>query len=284
MAQDALYVIGAMYNSLTKAEKKVADVVLKKPQQIPLMSISDLAELAGVGDSTVFRFCQTLQYKGYQDFKMGVLKSLPHDRSVSLALDEEIHPGDTLAEVADKVLAANISALGETRNLLDLAQLDRAVDMMVKADKIMIVGAGLSLLTGFDAFNRFLRITPKVKCTFDTHLQAVEAALSGPGDLALVISFSGLTRDTVDSTRIAKESGASVLAITRYLKSPLTDYADVTLISGANEGPLQGGSTTVKMSQLYLLDILYVEYFRRTTEVSMPNKEKGAAAILGRMY
>ena len=70
-----------------------------------------------------------------------------------------------------------------------------------------------------------------------------------------------------------------MVSITRFEKSPLTSYSDLTLLCGANEGPLQGGSLSAKISQLYLLDILYVEYFKKTSEQSIINKETTAAAV-----
>ncbi|MBO1914515.1 SIS domain-containing protein, partial [Microvirga sp. 3-52] len=74
-----------------------------------------------------------------------------------------------------------------------------------------------------------------------------------------------------------------IIAITRFSKSPLTSFADITLLCGANEGPLQGGSLTAKISQLYLLDLLYTEYFKRTSEVSSINKEHTANAVIEKM-
>lgn len=64
---------------------------------------------------------------------------------------------------------------------------------------------------------------------------------------------------------------------------PLTSYSDLTLLCGANEGPLQGGSLSAKISQLYLLDVLYVEYFKRTKEESVINKESTATAVIEKL-
>jgi DNA-binding MurR/RpiR family transcriptional regulator len=107
----------------------------------------------------------------------------------------------------------------------------------------------------------------------------MSAALMSKRDVAVVISYSGSTKDSIEVAKKAKERGAKVISITRFEKSPLTLYSDLTLLCGANEGPLQGGSLSAKISQLYLLDILYVEYFKRTHEDSIKNKESTAAAV-----
>jgi DNA-binding MurR/RpiR family transcriptional regulator len=63
----------------------------------------------------------------------------------------------------------------------------------------------------------------------------------------------------------------------------LTLHSDVTLLCGANEGPLQGGSLSAKIAQLYLLDVLYVEYFKRTYQESIDNKESTANAVIEKL-
>ena len=100
----------------------------------------------------------------------------------------------------------------------------------------------------------------------------------------VAISYSGSTKDIIQIVKLAKNTGAKVICITRFAKSPLTVNSDITLLCGANEGPLQGGSLSAKLSQLYLLDILYMEYFKRTFETSKRNKEITAEAVLDKLY
>lgn len=282
---DVFAKIGTLNNSFTKAEKKVAEFVLKYPREVLNTSISDLADKCGVGDTSVFRFCKTLKFKGYQDFKMAVVRSLSNGGTEEdWTMNSEVEVTDTLADVTNKMLSANINSLNETRDLLDMNHLEKAVEALIHARQVLFLGVGTSLLTAMEAYNRFLRITSKTKCPIDAHMQAMEASLLSDQDVAVVISFSGSTKDSIESARLAKEAGAFVVALTRYVKSPLTNYADAILICGSNEGPLQGGSLTAKISLLYLLDILYVEYFKRQHALSASNKEKTASAIIDKMY
>jgi len=154
---------------------------------------------------------------------------------------------------------------------------------MINADRFYFFGVGTSLMTALEAKNKFMRITNKADCIIDTHLQAMSAALMTEKDVAILISYSGSTKDTLEVAKIAKERGAMIICITRFAKSPLTSYADITLLCGANEGPLQGGSLSAKLSQLYLLDLLYAEYFKRTLEQSILNKESTAKAVIDKM-
>ena len=108
----------------------------------------------------------------------------------------------------------------------------------------------------------------------DPHMQAMSASMAGPDDLIFIISYSGSTKDNVYVAEIARQAGAKIVGITRFLKSPLTNYMDVLLTCGANEGPLEGGSMSAKMSQLYIIDILFQEYYRKNLAVSRENNKK----------
>ncbi|MBY3624866.1 transcriptional regulator [Paenibacillus sp. VTT E-133280] len=270
--------IHSKYNNLTNTEKKVADYVLENTRSVVYMSITDLADACDVGESSIFRFCKSLSYKGYQEFKIALAHSITVENEIP-QLTDQILMDDTTEAVASKVLTTNVSALNETYNLIDIQKINEAIDYMINAERVSFFGVGSSLITAMEAKIKFMRITNKTECLMDSHLQMMSAALMSNRDVAVIISYSGSTKDSIEVARKAKERGAKVVSITRFEKSPLTSYSDLTLLCGANEGPLQGGSLSAKISQLYLLDILYVEYFKRTSEQSIINKETTAAAV-----
>lgn len=276
--------ISTLYNSFTKSEKRLADYILKERDQIMFMSITELAEKSKVGESGIFRFCKNLGLKGYQEFKISVAQSLnSEENDTTRNIDTEILLNDSLDVLAGKVKQTNISALDQTYNLLDYKDLDLAVEKIIAAERIRFFGIGSSLITAMEGQNKFLRVTNKAEVIIDSHFQVMTAAQMNEREVAIIISYSGQTKDSIEVAKMAKESGAFVIAITRFSKSPMTAYADVTLLCGANEGPLQGGSLSAKISQLYLLDVLYFEYFKKTFEVSKENKEKTARAVADKL-
>jgi len=279
---DIFSLIHSRYYSFTNTEKKVADYILEHKNEVVYMSITDLAETCHVGESSIFRFCKTLKLRGYQELKI----ALAHYTSVEdemPQLSSKITMQDTIDELSSKMLTATINALTETHNLIHTNDVSKVVDEIIKAERIHFFGVGASLLTALEAKNKFMRITNKTECSLDSHLQAMSASLMTKNEIAIIISYSGSTKDTIEVAKIAKDRGAKIIAITRFSKSPLTSYADITLLCGANEGPLQGGSLTAKMSQLYLLDLLYAEYFKRTNNESSKNKESTANAVIEKM-
>ncbi len=284
MQGDFITKIKSEYNQFTKTEKKVADYILEDPRRALFLSITDLAESCGVGDTSVFRFCKTLELNGYQEFKMLLSLSLSESNDLDQFAGKNVALTDSFSQVAQKVLAANVKTLNETYSLLDEASFNRAIGLLDSAKSIYFFGVGGSMLTAMKAMNKFLRIEPKVRCLPDTHMQAMAASVMEPGDAAVLFSYSGATKDTNHVAQLARKAGASVICITRFVKSPLTAYADVTLLSGANEGPFQSGSTSAEVSQMFLIDLLYTEYYRRYFKRCSRCNEKAVESVMEKLF
>ena len=190
---------------------------------------------------------------------------------------------DSFGELAKKVLNTNINALTETYSLIKEEDVNKAINMLHDSRMIYFFGVGASMLTAMKAMNKFLRIENKVFCIQDSHMQSMLASTMSSEDVAVLFSYSGATKDTIHVAQIAKKAGAKIICVTRFIKSPLSSYADITLLSGANEGPLQGGSTSAEISQLFLVDLLYTEYYRRYFEHCSLNNEKTSASVLEKL-
>lgn len=272
------------YNQFTKTEKKIADYILKNADKVLFMSISDLADACKVADASVNRFCRTVGTRGYQEFKMKLSLSYAPDETFGKKKSQNMDDQGAPEQEADRILEKYITALRETRNLLDPAEIEKAVEMMEKAERILFCGIGDSLLIAQAAASRFLRITNKVSCISDPHMQAMAASMAAEKDLFVFISYSGATKDNVLVAQIAKEAGAKIATITRFLKSPLTAYTDVLLLCGSDEGPLEGGSIEAKFGQLFLIDILFNEYYCRNEAISKRNNRKTSKAVVEKLF
>lgn len=282
MKDDFILKIQVNYNRFTKAEKKVADFVISNTKDVLFMSINDLAEACGVGETSVFRFCKTMELQGYQEFKMQL--SLSSSKTESTGPSSRIADNNSFLMRAKTALEQNQNAIKETYSLLDEVTFMRAVGFIEKAKNIYFFGVGGSMNTSLEGMIKFLKIMPRVYCIQDTHMQTMTASMLGEGDLAIITSYSGSTKDMVQVASLAKAGGAKVICITRFEKSPLTSYSDATLLCGAKEDPFDAGSTSAKLSQLYLLDLLYVEYYVRNFEQSSLNNEKTTRAVIEKLY
>ncbi len=284
MRNDLFSLINKKLPSFTKAERKVATLVLSNPYDIMNLSITELAKQFGVSDTSIFRFCKKLNLEGYQDFKMSLVLSLSGSDTAEYAtLSDQINVDDSTDEVCQKLLATNIDALKQTFESLDYSKISAAVDMIEQARMIHLYGMGSSGVMALEAKNRFSRILPNLVFEADAHMQEMSSSLLGPEDLAIAFSYSGSSKDTISVFKRSKSNGAKCLCITHFPDSHLTAYADVVLVCSANEGPFQGGSLSARIAQLFMLDVLYTEYFKKHFVTSDRNKKLTTRAITGKL-
>ncbi|MDF2683743.1 MAG: transcriptional regulator [Brevibacillus sp.] len=273
--------INSYVKSLTKSEQKVAHFVLERFDEILNMSVTDLAEQANVGETTVLRFCRKLDFKGYQEFKLALAKNTINPLS---NLHSNLTESDPFQVMIQKVNASNVQAIQETTGMIDSKELNRAIELILSSQKIHFYGAGVSGVTALDAKSRFMRIGLSADALLDAHHQAMAAATLSEHDLAIGFSVSGSTKDTVDALTIAKANGAKIIASTHFARSPITKMADVVLLNGGRETPLQGGSLAAKIAQLHAIDLLYTGVALRIKEKALYYREKAAKAVVDKAY
>ena len=270
--------INSEYYQLTGAEKKVADFAVHHRKRTQYMSISELAEEAGVAEATVSRFCRRLGYKGYNAFKLAVANSTA-GREEGGALAGEVLPGDSIGELCQKLYAASRDALRETLELIRPEQVRMAASLLAGAGKVLCMGQGGSMLLAHEAAHLFTTALPNYYAVGDAHLQAMSIAQMDPGDAVLYFSYSGSTRELSENLKLVRQRKGRSVLITRFPKSPGAVYADAVLQCGSTEAPVQGGSVAARMAQLYLLDVLFREVCRRDLEGCRRRREAVAGAI-----
>lgn len=283
MADNIFANISNNYYRLTTSEKKVADYILSNKNRVQFMSISELAEESGVAEATVSRFCRRLSLRGYNAFRLALAKATASDHQeagLSEGLEGEISEEDSLSDLCGKLYAAHTAALSQTMNLVRPEQISQAVSLMAGAERVYCMGQGGSMIIAEEAWHLFSTISPHFFAVADSHLQASAAALTGPRDVLLIFSYSGSTKDLVDLMSLARDNGAKVILITRFSKSPGAAHADVVLQCGSNEGPFQLGSVSARMAQLYLIDVLFNELFRRDSREAHHCQERIANALV----
>jgi DNA-binding MurR/RpiR family transcriptional regulator len=278
---NSLLLISSLYNSLRKSERKVADYVLKEPEEAVYSTITDLAEKVGVGETSVIRFCRTLGYKGYQEFKLAVVQDLatPVEQ-----IHGQVEENDDVRTIAEKITSLNTRLLRDTTSLLNERSLQQAADAITRAKKVYFFGVGSSGITIEDAKYRFMRLGFLVEAVADAHFMAMNAALAGKEDTVVGISSSGSTKDLVDAVRIAKSNGAYIICLTNHGRSPITQFADTVLLATSRETPLQGGAFASKLAQIHVLDILSTVIALQQKEKTYEALEKTAKSVLNKLY
>lgn len=273
--------IGSLQNSLTKTEKKIAQAILSQPDLLNHCSLSEVAEQLDVGEATFIRFCRTLGFKGYTDFKLDLAIELATQAQNSNALlDTDISERDTPKEIAIKLHSVLNNVIAETVNLLDYDELLRVVTTVHKAKRIFFFGVGSSGVTAEDAQNKFMQIGLQTVAITNNHFMYMQAALLDKDDVVIGISHSGESEETINAMRIAHQNQAKTVAITHNLRSPITTVADYVLINGNRQGQMQGGSIGTKTAQLFVIDLIYSLLVKAEPEKSVCYKQKTLNVIM----
>ena len=277
----ALNLLRSIYPSLSKKEKEIAKYIIENTSKVIYLSITELSDICKAGDATIIRLAQKLGYRGYQELKLALARSLV---SPEIELLEDVKPEDDLITIIQKIRSRNVKAINDTTEIVDLENLSKAIDLIVNARKVEFYGVGASGITALDAKYKFLRIGILCDAFVDPHLQAMSAACLTEKDVAVGISHSGATKDTVDSLRVAKSSGAKTICITNFSRSPITEVADVVLLTSSPEAPLTSGAIRSKIAQLHVLDLLFTGVAMKIAKKAGEYTEKTAKAVLEKLY
>jgi RpiR family transcriptional regulator, carbohydrate utilization regulator len=153
-------------------------------------------------------------------------------------IHEKINEGDSVKIVGEKVFRSNIKTLEDTLQILDEQALQRAVSAILKANRVEFYGSGGSGIIALDAYHKFIRTGIPCHAHSDAHLQLMSASQLTEKDVAVLISHSGKTKDTLDVMEVAKENGATTIGITNFAKSPLSKKCGYRFVYGIRRNRL----------------------------------------------
>ncbi len=267
----ALIRLRGVYPSLKTALQKVANLILRQPEMAIYASVNEVAAAAQVSEATVMRFCRTLGFKGFQDFKIALARELV---TPSQRIPEAVGPGDDPAVLVRKIFKDNISALEETLEVLDLRQLQQAAQFFLNCRRLAIIGVSGS---GPVAQYAGLRLTPlglDVHYFTEVYEMLTYAALLTGEDVLLAISHSGSARETLDTARVAKDNGARVIAITSNSLAPLTRMADLVLLTAGRELTVPRDGLASFLCQITVIDSLFALLQQARPDESRDNLTK----------
>jgi RpiR family transcriptional regulator, carbohydrate utilization regulator len=187
-------------------------------------------------------------------------------------IHEKINEGDSVKIVGEKVFRSNIKTLEDTLQILDEQALQRAVSAILKANRVEFYGSGGSGIIALDAYHKFIRTGIPCHAHSDAHLQLMSASQLTEKDVAVLISHSGTTKDTLDVMEVAKENGATTIGITNFAKSPLSQNVDIALFTVSEETDYRTEAFASRIAQLSVIDTLYVN-------VMIARKEEGVNSL-----
>ncbi|WP_071841936.1 MurR/RpiR family transcriptional regulator [Yersinia ruckeri] len=260
---------------LSKSERKVAEVILASPQTAIHSSIATLAKMANVSEPTVNRFCRRLDTKGFPDFKLHLAQSLANGTPY---VNRNVEEDDSVAAYTSKIFESTMASLDMVKTHLDIAAINRAVDLLTQAKKISFFGLGASAAVAHDAMNKFFRFNIPVIYFDDVVMQRMSCMNSGEGDVVVLISHTGRTKNLVEMARLARDNDATVIAITSR-DTPLAAEATLPLILDVPEDTDVYMPMVSRIAQLTLIDVLATGFTLRRGDKFRDNLKRVKEAL-----
>jgi glucokinase len=243
-----------LQHELSPAEQRVATLVIEHPRKVLSEPIAEIARLADVSQPTVIRFCRSLGFSGLADFKLKFAGSLTGTIPVR---HSQVRVTDSTHDLSAKVIDNTVSAILKFRDQLDVNSIDRAIEILRRANKVEFYAMGNARVVALDGQHKFFRFRIPTSSYGDSHLFTLAADLLKPGDVVIAISTTGQLPELLTAVDRARAAGADVIAITGS-KSALAKKATVCLAVDHSEDSTTFLSMISRILQLLLIDIMAV--------------------------
>ena len=262
-----LKALSAQLESLTAADRQIAQFIIDHPNEMLAMSSAALAEATGRSQSSVVKFSQKLGYGGYQQLKLAVNKAKALEwQAPGGVIHGTIDASDSYMTILQKLIGSKLLSMRETSSANNEHTIDAALDALGNARKIQLAGVGASSLVARDFSYKLLKLGRSVLMDSDSHIQLVNAAALNEGDVLLALSYSGRSLETLRIAEQAKGRGARLISVTGLQPNPLLDLADIHLFTVADEERVRSSAITSRDAQLMLMDMLFILLMRQQAD------------------
>ncbi|MGC8638134.1 MAG: MurR/RpiR family transcriptional regulator [Athalassotoga sp.] len=259
----------------------MANFIMNDSEKVLYMTVSELASASKVSDASVIRFVKDLGYDSFQQLKIALAKEREDeidDKDITISKD------DSVKEIIEKTKLSCIKAIDDTNSIVDIKKLEDAARAISEAKRVEVYGVGTSAAVAMVIQYKLIRLGIPCKAYDDPHIQAMSASTMNFGDVAIGVSHTGSTKDTVDSLKIAKEHGAFTISITDHPKSPIAKYSDVVLETFSRETPVKSGAGRSIVAQIFLIEVLVGLLYSLDPKKAEKYGEESAKAVSDKLY
>ncbi|MBJ6988113.1 MULTISPECIES: MurR/RpiR family transcriptional regulator [unclassified Devosia] len=259
-----LRLLSAHLDTLTQADRQIAQFIIDQPEQMLALSSSGLAEATGRSQSAVVKFSQKLGYSGYQQLKLAVNKAKAMEwQAPGGVIHGSIDSADNYMTILQKLIGSKLLSMRETTAANSEQTIDLALEALHGANRIQLSGVGASSLVARDFSYKLMKLGRVVMLDNDTHIQLVNAANLTKDDVFVALSHSGRSLETLRTAEVAKKRGATVISVTGLQPNPLIDLADIHLFTVGDEERVRSSAITSRDAQFILTDMLFILLLRR---------------------
>lgn len=234
------------YTSFSLKEKKIADYIMSNYSTMHNINIVNLAEKTGTSNATITRFCKKIGCNSFVEMKLGLsaanYKSVDSDES----------------NVFYTVHSYYQTVISRTQEIIDKKQINILIDKLKSSKRVYVYGVGSSGLSSIEMKYRLQRMGIDIDSITDSHMMIMSSVLVKANDLVIGISNSGTTQEVVKALNGARKNGAFTVAITNFNDTPLTDTADLKLITYNSKFIGENSFINTQLSITYLLDVISI--------------------------
>lgn len=243
-------------DSFSRKERLIADYVLENREDFLTASIAENADNIGVSQASITKFSKKIGLKGLRSLKVELAKE--HTKSNNEVYSKSLSPEDTINDSMDKALNNTVSALYGTHKTVSYDAIEEAADTLANADEVVLFGIGASRIPGEDLFLKLIRIGIKSVVPFDNHVLLTKIPILEPNAVVVLFSTSGRTKEIIDILKLCRDRGVKTILITQSISSPARNIANIVLSTSLEENNTRIGTMTARISQLYLVDVLFM--------------------------
>lgn len=245
----------AQLDNLPAAQRQVGVAILADPEWALRANVESLAERAQVSPPTIVRLCHALGLAGLREFKLQLAQQLAIGTPF---LHRTVQANDDVLTLAQKILRGMVASLADLEQRLDADILENAISTLARVKRLDCYGVGnTSTFMANDAQARFFRLGLTTNAYFDAHMQLISAATLTADDAVLAISHVGRMPSLLEAVEVAREKGATVLAMTQP-GTPLAKLAHIPITVNVPEDAVVRVSTEAYLAHMTLLEILMV--------------------------
>ncbi len=261
--------ITAQLEDMAPADRQIGQFILDNPDQMLKLSSAALAAETGRSQSSVVKFSQKLGFAGYQELKLAVSEAKAQEwHAPPGMIHGSIELGDSYLTILQKLIGSKMLSMQQTLSVNSEPEIEKALTALDTARRIHMAGVGASSLVARDFSYKLMKLGRNVLHDSDSHVQMANVSTLSPHDVLFALSYSGNSIETLRIAEVARERGATVIAVTGLNGGPLGQVANIRLYTVADEERVRSSAITARDAQLMLTDLLFILLVQRQPDAN----------------
>lgn len=248
-------VICSSYETFFDSEKKIANCIMERKQEVVEMTVAELARASGSSDASVSRFCRRCGFRSFHQLKMTLARELTEDSQETAGND--ISRRDIPRSLRN-ILANKTEELRQTMAMMEPDNLERILDVIQKAGTVQLVAVGNTIPVALDAAFKLNQLGIPAAAGTILETQTAFAFNLGKKDVVLAISNSGVSRRLIRILKGASGNGVKIISITNNPDSPVAKLSDYHITTATREKLLREDFLFSRISATLVIEVIYL--------------------------